>query len=127
LSTPDGDAERDTLFSWGQKFVVSGGGEATLEWSPPLTARALQLFQILALVGLIYLATRRSALPTPQRRRQVDRPAEPLVVVDSGDVLEDWTDRPPSDLDPPAELSASADPGGTGSADPDETAAGEPR
>ncbi len=92
LSTPAGDAERDTLFSWAQKFAVTEGGEADLRWSPPLSTRALQLFQVLALLGLVYLATRRSDLPTPQRRRSVDRPAEPLVVVEGSEGLADWTE-----------------------------------
>jgi hypothetical protein len=92
LSTPSGDAERDTLFSWAQKFAVTEGGEADLRWSPPLSTRALQLFQVLALLGLVYLATRRGDLPTPQRRRSVARPAEPLVVVEGSEGLADWTE-----------------------------------
>ena len=99
--------------SWGQKFAVSEGGEGTLSWSPPLTTRALQLFQMIVLVGMIYLATRRTALPTPQRKRQVTRPPEPLVVVDGGDVLEDWTDRPEPDSLPPADTGTSGNMAGS--------------
>ncbi len=91
LSTPDGDAERDGLFAWGQKFSVEEGGDASLVWSPPLSTRVLQLWQLAAIAGLLYLATRRSSLPTPTRRKRVVARADPLVVVDGpGSKPEDW-------------------------------------
>jgi hypothetical protein len=87
------EAARENLFTWGQKFTVGDGGDAELAWSPPLSTRALQIWQILALLVLVVLATRRSSLPTPARRRRVVTTEEPLVVVEGpGESPEDWSD-----------------------------------
>lgn len=90
----DGEqATRENLFTWGQKFTVHDGGQAQLAWSPPLSTRALQIWQVLAFGVLVVLATRRSSLPTPARRRRVISAEEPLVVVEGpGESPEDWSD-----------------------------------
>ncbi len=90
------EAPSDTLFAWGQKFAVDSGGEATLAFSPPLTRRVEQLWQVLALVGLVALASRRTTVAAPRRRRRVIATEEPLLVLEGpGESPEDWS---PGDL-----------------------------
>lgn len=85
-------ATRENLFTWGQKFTVDHGGAAELSWSPPLSTRTLQIWQILVFLILVVLATRRSSLPTPTRRRRVITAEVPLVVVEGpGETPEDWS------------------------------------
>jgi GT2 family glycosyltransferase len=82
--TVDGNpAERTGLFGWGQQFTVDRDGPATLAWSTPWTARALQALQVAALAGLVFLAGRRRRLARVSRRR-IERPTEPVVVVPPG-------------------------------------------
>ncbi|HTO00646.1 MAG TPA: hypothetical protein VL068_08220, partial [Microthrixaceae bacterium] len=56
LSAAGKDQKRSDLWGWAQTFDTGAGGKATLGYSPPLSARALQLVQILGLVGLVYVA-----------------------------------------------------------------------
>ncbi len=110
-------AERDTLFAWGQRFTVDQGGEATLAFNPPITRRLEQLWQVVALVGLVVLASRRTPVPTPRRRRVVAT-EEPLVVVEGpGESPDDWT---PTTADPGVEPAPEQNP------EPDVEATGEP-
>ena len=94
--TVDGkEAERSDLRSWSQQFATSSSGEASLRWATPLSSRLLQLEQLLALAALVVLAWRRGNLPTPARRRRVEVPEEPIVVL-AGEpaALADWSGRP---------------------------------
>ena len=85
------EAERQPLFTWGQRFTTGSGGSAELSWSTPLSSRAGQLWQLFAFGIVVFLATRRRSLPTPGRNRRVRSPSEPLVVVDGpGESPDDW-------------------------------------
>lgn len=87
------EATRENLFTWGQKFTVDDGGAAQLSWSPPLSTRALQIWQVLVLLTLVVFATRRDSLPTPHRRRRAMTVEQPLVVVEGpGESPDDWSE-----------------------------------
>ena len=112
------EAPSDTLFAWGQKFAVDSGGEATLAFSPPLTRRVEQLWQVLALVGLVALASRRTTVAAPRRRRRVIATEEPLLVLEGpGESPEDWS---PGDLAAGDLAAGDLAAGGPAAGDPDQ-------
>ncbi len=88
LEVSGSEATRENLFSWGQKFTVGDdGGDAELRWVPPVSTRGLQVWQLVAVLGLVVVASRRSTLPTPDRRRRAIPSGEkPLVVLEGRDV-----------------------------------------
>ncbi|MFV0316665.1 MAG: glycosyltransferase family 2 protein [Microthrixaceae bacterium] len=93
------ETERGTLFAWGQRFAVQGGGDATLSFNPPLSRRVEQVWELLALAALVLVASRRTSVPTPRRRRVIAA-QEPLVVLDGpGESPEDWSPTVTTDVD----------------------------
>jgi hypothetical protein len=78
-------AQREPLLGWQQQFETSAAGEAELRWSTPLLSRGLQLLQVVFLVGLVVVASRRRRMVAtgPTRRRRIPA-AEPLMVVGTG-------------------------------------------
>ena len=89
LSVGGTDARRSDLFGWGQQFAVPSSGQGALAWSTSLASRLLQLVQIVALVGLIYLAGRRRRLASPTPRRRIIRREAPIVVVAAADTVDE--------------------------------------
>jgi hypothetical protein len=84
--TVDGRAaQRAPLLGWQQQFETSSAGDAELRWSTPLLSRGLQLLQVVFLVGLVVVASRRRRMVAtgPTRRRRIPA-AEPLMVVGTG-------------------------------------------
>lgn len=84
--TVDGRAaQRAPLLGWQQQFETSSAGDAELRWSTPLLSRGLQLLQVVSLVALVVVASRRRRLVAtgPTRRRRIPA-AEPLMVVGTG-------------------------------------------
>lgn len=81
----DGEqAEQQSLLGWGQRFAPTGAGSAELAWSTPWWVRALQVAQVVGILALVVIATRRTRLVARGRRpRNVS--AEPLVVVGAED------------------------------------------
>lgn len=59
LGSGGATARRRGLFGWAQQFEVPRDGTATLAWSTPLGSRALQVIQVVALVGLVAVVLRR--------------------------------------------------------------------
>ena len=78
-------APRRDLFGWSQGFQVQRGGAAELSWSPPVSSRVLQAVQVLGLLLVLVLALRRVGPAPVRRRRRIERPEEPVLVVTAGE------------------------------------------
>jgi GT2 family glycosyltransferase len=82
----DGEqADQEALLGWGQRFGPTGAGDAELTWITPWWARALQAAQVVGLLALVLIATRRTRLVARGRRRRRSRSSEPLLVVGTED------------------------------------------
>ena len=91
MKLPSGESKRTDLFGWSQQFTTGSGGKITLEWVTPLSLRALQLIQVLGLLGLLLLAIRNPRLFPKRSSVPAKESTVELVVVGPEGLLSDET------------------------------------
>ena len=85
LSVDGEQVDQQPLLGWGQRYGPADAGQAELTWTTPWWARALQAAQVVGLVALVVISTRRTRLVARGRRHRSSTASEPLVVVGAED------------------------------------------